>query len=83
MVMLTIRNVPDEIHRALQVRAAQNGHSTEAEVRSILASAVKLEARVRMGDAIAALGRELGLTNKDFEALNHLRDTTPAERLSF
>jgi plasmid stability protein len=65
MAMLTIRNLPDEIHRALRVRAAQHGRSTEAEVREILAVAVKPETRVRLGDALAALGREIGLTNED------------------
>ena len=32
MAMLTARNVPDEVHRALRVRAAQHGRSMEAEV---------------------------------------------------
>ncbi len=41
MAMLTVRNLPDEVHRALRVRAAQRGHSMEAEVREILAGAVK------------------------------------------
>lgn len=40
MAMLTVRNLPDEIHRALRVKAALNGRSMEAEVRAILASAV-------------------------------------------
>lgn len=83
MAMLTIRNLPDDVHRALRVRAAQHGHSTEEEVRAILASAVKAEARVPMGDALAALGRDIGLTNKDSEVLTQARDTTPAERLRF
>jgi plasmid stability protein len=79
MAMLTIRNLPDEVHRALRVRAALNGHSTEAEVRAILTSAVKPEARVRLGDALAALGRSIGLTNEDFEVFDRVRDKTPAE----
>lgn len=83
MAMLTVRNIPDDIHRALRVRAAQNGRSTEAEVREILASAVKPETRVRMGDALAALGREVGLTNEDFKILDEVRDKTPAEPLRF
>ena len=33
MAMLTVRNLPNEVHPALRVRAAQHGHSTEAEVR--------------------------------------------------
>ena len=30
MAMLTVRNLPAEVHRALAVRAAQRGHSMEA-----------------------------------------------------
>ncbi len=41
MPMLTVRNVPDEVHRALRMRAAEHGRSTEAEVREILERAVK------------------------------------------
>ena len=83
MAMLTVRNLPDEVHRALRVRAAQHGRSAEAEVREILANAVKPEARVRLGDALAALGRELGLTNKDFEVFRQVSDKSPAEPLRF
>ncbi len=83
MAMLTVRNLPDDVHRALRVRAALHGRSTEAEVREILATAVKPEARVRMGDALAALGRTIGLTNADFEIFEQVRDQTPAEPLRF
>lgn len=83
MAMLTVRNLPDEVHRALRVRAALHGHSTEAEVREILASVVKPETRVRLGDALAALGRTIGLTNEDVEILDWARDNMPAEPLKF
>ncbi len=83
MAMLTVRNLPDDVHRALRVQAALHGHSTEAEVREILASAVKPETRVRVGDALAALGRKIGLTNEDVEAFDLVRDKTPAEPLRF
>ncbi|PWF44668.1 FitA-like ribbon-helix-helix domain-containing protein [Massilia glaciei] len=79
MAMLTVRNLPDDVHRALRVRAAQHGRSTEAEVREILAAAVKPLTRVCLGDALAALGREIGLTNEDWEAFDQARDKTPAE----
>lgn len=82
MPVLTVRNLPDEVHRALKVRAAQHGRSTEAEVREILERAVKPEARLRMGDALSALGRKAGLTNADLDALQATRDRTPAEPLS-
>ena len=83
MAMLTVRNLPDDVHRALRVRAAQHGQSTEAEVREILAAAVKPENRVRLGDALAALGRKIGLTNEDFEVFSRVRDKTPAEPPGF
>lgn len=40
MAVLTVRNVPDEVHRALRVRAAEHGRSAEAEVREILSAAL-------------------------------------------
>ena len=83
MAILTVRNVPDEVHRALRLRAAVHGRSTEAEVREILESAVKSEKRVRMGDALAELGRRVGLTNDDFAVLDQMRDKVPAEPMRF
>ena len=83
MAILTVRNVPDDVHRALRVRAAQHGRSTEAEVREILAAAVKPSSRVRVGDALAAIGHKIGLTNADFAVLESARDKTPAKPLSF
>lgn len=83
MATLTVRNLPDDVHRALRVRAAQRGHSTEAEVREILANVVKPEKRVHVGDALAALGRKIGLRNEDFAVFDQVRDHTPAEPLRF
>ncbi len=83
MAMLTVRNLPDDIHRALRVRAAQHGRSTEAEVREIIALAVKPDSRVRLGDALAALGAEIGLTNEDFEIFQHVREKKLAEPVRF
>ena len=40
MSTLTIRGLDDEVVRAIKVRAAREGRSMEAEVRSILTSAV-------------------------------------------
>lgn len=83
MAMLTVRNLPDDVHRALRMQAALHGRSTEAEVRDILSAAVKPAARVRLGDALAALSRDIGLTNEDFEVLDRVRDQTPAVPLEF
>lgn len=83
MAMLTVRNLPDDIHRALKARATQHGRSTEAEVREIIALAVKPVERIRLGDALPALSRALGLSNADFEALESSRAKLPAEPLRF
>ena len=83
MAILTVRNVPDDVHRALRVRAAQHGRSTEAEVREILAAAVRPSSRVCMGEALAAIGRKIGLTNEDFAVFESVRDKTPAKPLRF
>ena len=75
---VTIRNIPVEIHRALRVRAARRGHSTEAEIRLILEAAVKNEGRVKLGSLLAQIGRECGGVDLDIE-----RDRTPADPLGF
>ena len=87
MAVLTVRNLPDEVHRALRVRAAQNGRSTESEVREILANAVIPEQRVCMGTAMVAIAHANGLTSEDVlaleEAMEEVRDKRPAEPLRF
>lgn len=83
MAVLTVRNLPDEVHRALRLRAARHGRSMEAEVREILAAAARPASRVRMGDALAGIGRALGLGDEDVAAIESARDRAPAEPLSF
>lgn len=51
--------------------------------REILASAVKPQTRIRVGDALAQLGTRIGLTNQDIEAVEHTRDKTAAEPKRF
>lgn len=38
---------------------------------------------VRVGEAPAAIGRKIGLTNEDFAVIESVRDKTPAKPLSF
>ncbi|KVG35082.1 plasmid stability protein [Burkholderia ubonensis] len=78
MPVITVRNLPDEVHRALRVRAAQHGRSTEAEVRDILEKAVQPEGRVKLGALLAEIGREIGGVDLDIQ-----RDKTPTEPMSF
>jgi plasmid stability protein len=58
MAAVTVRNLPDETLRALKLRAAKRGRSTEAEIREILAEAVRSPAA--LGSALASIGRKLG-----------------------
>lgn len=60
MAAVTIRNLPEETHRALKLRAARNGRSTEAEIREILENAVNPEARMKIGTALKAFGEKYG-----------------------
>ncbi len=83
MPALTVRNIPDDIHRALKALAAQHGRSAEAEVRDILANAVRPEGRRRMGQALWELGREIALTDEEVAAIESSRDRAPAEPIDF
>ena len=76
MHTLTIRKVPDEVHRALRVRAALNGRSAEAEVRAIIESAVV--PKVNLADALGAIGKRLGGVDVDFT-----RDKRPYRAKAF
>lgn len=68
--MLTVRNLPDEVRRALRVRAAQHGHSTEAEVRAILEEAVKPQGRMKLGSWLAGIGRQVQLSDAEIALVN-------------
>ena len=83
MAMLTVRNLPDEVHRALRVRAARRGHSMEAEVREILESAISPQGRVKLGSLLADMGRRAKLTDEEFAVFEQVRSKAPARPLSF
>jgi antitoxin FitA len=78
MPAVTIRNLSEEAHRALKVRAARHGRSTEAEIRDILEAAVRPAQRVRLGSLLAEIGREAGGVELEIE-----RDRTPSDPISF
>ncbi len=87
MAAVTIRNLPDAVHRALKLRAAQHNRSTEAEMRAILEAAALPQGQVGLGTLISERSRALGVTNKDVEALQEIleqmRDRTPHEPIRF
>jgi antitoxin FitA len=83
MAMLTVRNLPDEVHRALRVRAAQRGHSMEAEVRDILESAVSPPGRVKLGSVLSDIGKRARLTDEEFAVFEQVRSKVPARPPGF
>ena len=76
MSSVTVRNLPDATHRALKLRAAQHGRSTEAEIRNILETAVL--PKLGIGTELAAIGRSLSGVDLDFG-----RDATPVDMARF
>ncbi|HRP24444.1 FitA-like ribbon-helix-helix domain-containing protein [Thauera sp.] len=84
MPSITVRNIPDEVHRAIRVRAAMHGRSAEAEVRSILEQAAKPQGRLKLGTLLASIAREAGgLTDEELALFENARDKTPAEPMRF
>ncbi len=78
MSVVTVRNLPEETHRALKLRAARHGRSTEAEIRAILDEAVRPRTRVMIGTELAAFAERFGGVEAEVE-----RDQTPADPASF
>lgn len=78
MASVTIRNLPDETHRALRMRAATHGRSTEAEIRLILETTVRPEVRIKLGSLLADIGREVGGIDLEID-----RENTPSAPVSF
>jgi plasmid stability protein len=78
MASLNVRNLSEQTHKALRIRAAQHGRSVEAEIRAILDDAVNPRERVGLGSMLTAIGRDFGGVDLDIE-----RDKTPAEPANF
>lgn len=84
MANVNVRNLPDEVHRAIRIQAAHHGHSTEAEIRAILERAVKPEGRVKLGSLLASIAREAGgLTDEEHTLFEGARIKSPARVASF
>lgn len=78
MAAIVIRNIPDEDLRALKIRAAEHNRSTEAEVRGLIAEAVRPAEQIKLGSEIAAFGEKYGGIELDIT-----RDQTPARIPTF
>jgi plasmid stability protein len=84
MANVNVRNLPDEVHRAIRIQAARNGRSTEAEIRDILERAARPDGRVKLGSYLASIAREVGgLTDDEHALFERARDKSPARAASF
>lgn len=66
MAAMTIRNIPDDVHRALKSRARRNGRSAEAEVRALLEESVRRDGDAGFGTWLVGLGP--GLWDVDLDS---------------
>lgn len=80
MAVITVRNIPDEVHRALRIRAAQHGRSTEAEVRALLEAAARPQGRITLGSVLQSIGSTIQLSESEAQAIN-ARDPSPGRDL--
>lgn len=83
MASVTVRNLPDAVHRALRIQAARHGRSIEAEIRDIIETAVRPPERVELGSLLASIAREARLTEAEAELFDQLRDKHPTEPIGF
>jgi len=84
MANVNVRNLPDEVHRAIRIQAAHHGRSTEAQIRDILERAAKPEGRVKLGSYLAAIAREAGgLTDEEHALFDSVRIKSAARAVSF
>jgi plasmid stability protein len=70
MPTLTIRNLPDQVHAALRLQAAQDGLSMEAEARKILTEVCKIDKKPITG--LQELVDQLYAVKKPAHVVEHL-----------
>ena len=78
MASLTVDDLPDAVHVALCVRAADHGSSTEGEARYISAQAVGLADRLLMRTALRHCAEKIGGVELDVH-----RTPAPIEPATF
>lgn len=78
MVSISVRNLPEETHKALKKRAAENGRSMQAEMRAILREALWTSGHLKLGSYIVAMAEEFGGVDLNIE-----RDRSPIQLPTF
>jgi len=83
MGSLVVRNLSDDVHRALKVRAKQNNMSTEAEIRKILTMAVMSNKRIKLGSLLTSFAKEAGYMTDDEVENMCFRDKSFTNKVDF
>lgn len=80
MAQITVRQIPDEVHRALKAKAEQEGVSAEAKARQILAEGLFPTDQPPLGKRLRALARKLEV---DIEGVEFPRDRSGIDGANF
>jgi|AVFP01.1.fsa_nt_gi plasmid stability protein len=66
MAQITIRKLPDAVHRALRSKAAREGISAEEQARRILAAQLLPEGRPLLGDRLCQMAHGIAVPDDAF-----------------
>lgn len=80
MAQITVRQIPDEVHRALKAQAERDGISAEAKARQLLAEGLFPQDRKKPGDLLRAFWQE---GKEDFGDVDFPRDRSPVRGAGF
>lgn len=81
---LVISELPDDVHKRLELLAVSHGRGLEAEARAILTAIVRQENKQGLGEAIWQLVGPGGrLTEAEWAVFEDQHDRAPAEPLIF
>ena len=78
MAQITVRQIPEEVHRALKAQARTQGTSAEALARSILQRGLLPADRPRPGDLLRSIWKDA-----DLEGISFTRDRSGIDAASF
>jgi antitoxin FitA len=71
---ITVLDIPEATHFALQARAQSNGRSTEGEIHVILDQALMDTGKPGLGTAMFRIGRSADLSDEEFALISAARD---------
>jgi plasmid stability protein len=78
MATLTISDISERLLQALEARAAEHGHSVEAEALQILELSGLRGEHSKLGSLLAEIGRDATLTDEEFAVFDQLRGKAPS-----